>query len=1336
MKRILPFLLFLGVFSFAISYGSLAQKSGSTPGAAGVQAANANFSRLPLAPSIYWAPTSLVDTVWTGLDNNQPLYLINNGDTALNFMFPNYFEPNPVVSPYTYCSASGGCDEFISTVAINSITNSSGCTGYGNYTSVYTHLNTGMSYPVTVTLGPPSYSQDVTGVWIDFDHSSTFDEDELTQLSGYLPATGVITIPADASLGVTTMRIRTQYGGTLSPCGTTDYGEVEDYTVCIRKPSFVTDIYPVSGMIEPGDTVSVNITTSATGNYAAYGVYYDTLLLSTNDTVNPAINIPAEMHVLGYGELQGSLIDYVTHVPLPGIMVKALQNITMTDDSGHYSLSLMEGPYEVKFTRPGYDTIVAPLTIIRDTTVIYNDSLHFYPYRPACAYAEVINGDSACQITWCKPAGPQLLLYDDANAENYFTWDSICRINAVRFTPDDYPATLTGGQFYLGSIPYDGLPFTVAVYDDDGAGGLPGTLLDSVSCTTVFAPDGWITVNGLNATISSGDYYLSILHQCDSASCITLGVDETDPDAGRSYTRNMTAGEPWMLSTVQDFMIHAIVDEPVPPYSGKALARNSGSGMTDGLKSSGNDDASPAGNNDALEGLSHYMLCRAPVIDPLAGPQYGTDILLANDLIDTSFLEGGTTWICLPAGWYAYGIRGIYSDGSASEWRFTEPVAHKLYADVSVTVLSECNTMPLQGATVTLAGGEYPFDTLVQQTDTGGIASFSDIIKGVYEMSITSPGFETYNVFYNIQSHSTMEIILQVNPAKPENLSVDGATLLATWEPPQFDPPGSIADTSVLQGYAVYLDGTLQGQTQELYWDFSPACLNTGQSYTAAVAGVYCTGIGEADTFIFTSSYLPPPQNLTASATASVGIGTATFSWQMPDTSCTACDPVSFMIYNFGNLIGEIPAENLSYTIPSASPTTECLAVSAKYDLSCMGFPGQFGESAITEEVCIDITLGNDIPFSEDWGSGLFETNLWTPGQNWVIAGTGDSPSPAARFVSEPNLSGYSSALQSHWINALLTDTVMPYDIYLYYDLKLQKVAASSTEKLAVEVFGADGWTRVKEYVNSENLDLAQERLLISQQAKNRIFMIRFVAEGENTSNISWWETDNISVKAELTGVAPANLTASPYGNDGDDILLQWQPPAAGSYAAGRQGNNAGFFEPGSSEEVATIAPAELLGYNIYRRAFYSPNPGPGPGSGLWSLLASTVSGDTLYIDENLPNLETNCYEYYVTSFFSQGESSSSNTDSECICVGMKENTAEVPLLYPNPSDKWVNIILPERCKTLSLFNIAGKELKKIDTNGKQEITLDIKGFPSGAYLVRFGLSDGERITQKLLIRH
>jgi hypothetical protein len=139
-----------------------------------------------------------------------------------------------------YCSAGTTyCDEYIARVQFDSIDNATGCTtgGYANYTALGPALlykNT--PYPVTITVGTP-YSSDYGAIWIDYDHSMSFEPSELIALSGSPgvgPYTGTITPPVTAVEGLTRMRVRVNYAAAPPACGTTTYGEVEDYTVNIQ----------------------------------------------------------------------------------------------------------------------------------------------------------------------------------------------------------------------------------------------------------------------------------------------------------------------------------------------------------------------------------------------------------------------------------------------------------------------------------------------------------------------------------------------------------------------------------------------------------------------------------------------------------------------------------------------------------------------------------------------------------------------------------------------------------------------------------------------------------------------------------------------------------------------------------------------------------------------------------------------------------------------------------------------------------------------------------------------------------------------------------------------
>lgn len=158
----------------------------------------------------------------------------------------NYITVNAVTSgPCT--SMSTTCDEFIQNVTLGAINNSSVCTNYTSYSNSAT-LGLNQQYNVTVIpqrtgqLPGTAYTNDEIAVWIDWnDDNDFYDANEQV---GYAIATAGgfntsfdFTVPASAVIGQVVMRVRMSYlpdDGAIDPCGTSQYGEVEDYVIYVQ----------------------------------------------------------------------------------------------------------------------------------------------------------------------------------------------------------------------------------------------------------------------------------------------------------------------------------------------------------------------------------------------------------------------------------------------------------------------------------------------------------------------------------------------------------------------------------------------------------------------------------------------------------------------------------------------------------------------------------------------------------------------------------------------------------------------------------------------------------------------------------------------------------------------------------------------------------------------------------------------------------------------------------------------------------------------------------------------------------------------------------------------
>ncbi|MCW5916359.1 MAG: hypothetical protein KIS82_03325 [Ferruginibacter sp.] len=123
----------------------------------------------------------------------------------------------------------------------------------------------GSSVPLTI-LSANSYSGDQVKVWIDFNQSGSFEDNELVYYTNP-PAAGpyeaLVQFAANAMTGNTRMRIRLYDGtfgnGNNGPCGDETYGQVEDYTINILPCE------PVTISSQPAD---VNATCSSNASFS------------------------------------------------------------------------------------------------------------------------------------------------------------------------------------------------------------------------------------------------------------------------------------------------------------------------------------------------------------------------------------------------------------------------------------------------------------------------------------------------------------------------------------------------------------------------------------------------------------------------------------------------------------------------------------------------------------------------------------------------------------------------------------------------------------------------------------------------------------------------------------------------------------------------------------------------------------------------------------------------------------------------------------------------------------------------------------------------------------
>lgn len=1224
----------------------------------------------------------------------------------------------------------------------------------------------------------------------------------------------------------------------LTNNGSTDLSfSFPDFVTGTPPPGFITSVSPASGIICPdGGVASVAIRWDAAG-YGYNSFNEQDLVLNTSDLTYPVATIRNEMNVIARAFLTGYVYDSLTNQPVAGVDIGIdidepfpFYPSTKSLHDGSYVVMVgVNAPPVIECRKSAYTTRTMTFTgpLAPGDTGVMDLFLNALPY-PVPEVTATVNypDEDFCLVQWAMPSGEEEIINDDGNAEDYFSWTTANNENAVRFTPAGYPAKLTGGKVYIGEGNYPAAywlyrEFTMLVYDE-GSDHMPGSLLDSVG--VLIYHHGWIAFDGLDAQIDSGDFFISMKQVNPFPNTAPIGIDNTAPTQGRSYQK--TAGGAWSVSTYQDFMIRATLDEPSPT---------------------------------ALSWLRFYDIQRAYDFDPPAGPESGTLVVLDN-IIDLAYFDGEFSF--LPPGWYAYKIIPVY-EGTGYSYTYSNIVGHAL--DHTVTfVVSDCLLGPVEGFVVSATGLDWPYEHMADTTDLNGMCVFNIVWEGEWDFNISKCGYEDYNFNDYIFQDITYEIIPDNKFYKPRDLTVDSVTGKASWNEPMitallddfdeqdiytngwqtatdgngwiqtddggsmgfFIPPtgstymcvndnaggagndgccdmlitpeidlceadeyilsfdsyftGAFGQTATLEystdtgqswtvlyslspvagiwehieidlsafsgansyesihfafhandeggigsgwaidnvdlkagpanasTYFIYLDGVFVSTADTT--SFLYPGLSYGHVYQSGVAAMYDCGLSDETNEFFISGYLAPPYYLEADSSGN----DVELFWVYDSSTITGVMPdvLGFNIYRDSINIAIVPYtgdDTSYYTDVAPDPMCYYYHVSTLYDLSLFTFPGDTGESLLAGPAEVCLVYGSDLPYFEDWSTGMFEPG-WTAGQNWVINGQSGNPDPSAEFSWDPILINYEECLVSGPINGVFPGTKSdPYadgKFLLKFDLQLVDMNSTGTEYFRAEVWSNGSWYPLVQFDNADgSFEWETVEADITEYAMGQVFKLRFIAGGNNSSDILSWFIDNIVVYHYCA--PPTNLLANweePYIS----IRLDWNPPVDFNITGDR-------FQWGVGNNLRSRG---LLGYNLYLEL---------EGTDEWEFLDFTT--DTTYIYEYAGG---NNLWFNVTSVYESCESEESNT--VWIYIGIDHNSVSDNIqIFPNPAHNSLNINSEILVKSLSLLDISGQILQRLEAIDQKNVTLDVSSLVQGIYLLKIETEGGIAVSKVVL---
>lgn len=355
------------------------------------------------------------------------------------------------------------------------------------------------------------------GIWIDWNHDNDLiDAGEFVWNSGtagFQLFTGTINVPANAMLGTTRLRVRSNYASPpTAPCNTQQYGETEDYLIKIYAPTTVFNAPPigVNDTICAGQNASITATgngilqwfTVPTGGTVIQtgGTYNTPILNNTTNyyvqsvvgncvsprtlvkvVVSPAftLNITATADTVCVGGstdllASGTNLTYVW-TPAASLNITSTNSVTATQN--------VQTIYAVVATNAAGCTATASKTIYIYPTPILNTVAN--PSTICAGDTAIITVTGASNCTW---TGNYLF----ANAANDSIW-------VAPTTTETYSVSATAANGCVGtqidSVVVNPLPNANAGLDETICVGASVTL--NASGGTSYS---WSPANGLSAT--------------------------------------------------------------------------------------------------------------------------------------------------------------------------------------------------------------------------------------------------------------------------------------------------------------------------------------------------------------------------------------------------------------------------------------------------------------------------------------------------------------------------------------------------------------------------------------------------------------------------------------------------------------------------------------------------------------------------------------------------------------------------------------------------------------------------------------------------------------------
>jgi hypothetical protein len=195
----------------------------------------------------------------------------------------------------------------------------------------------------------------------------------------------------------------------------------------------------------------------------------------------------------------------------------------------------------------------------------------------------------------------------------------------------------------------------------------------------------------------------------------------------------------------------------------------------------------------------------------------------------------------------------------------------------------------------------------------------------------------------------------------------------------------------------------------------------------------------------------------------------------------------------------------------------------------------------------------------------------------------------------------------------------------------------------------------------------------------------------------------------DLSMFAGETVDIAWHAVDGDGNGL-WYPWAIDDCTIGADDSPLRLLPRKGAITGPTDAPgstSDILGYDIYRES---------GGTNIFAKINAALVNDTVWTDQGL---SLGQYKYFVKPAYSECDNAA-NSDTILIDIvtGLNQIASSGLSAYPNPANEQVTISGNEIIEKVTLYEITGKPVETWIPEAKYRITIDVRRFKQGLYLL------------------